>query len=226
MSNKLELTPAVFGLDDQEVLKLARTLAPELFATLFACKTLNPPFEDHEALAAALFADADEFTGPGVRISPELFYKFLPREFFPIVDRADLIRKAYMGISASHSDGMADALKGYVDKIVPAAAQGTMAYTGACGVVAEQVGHKVQCRAGQWTRVLYASLVSGKYIGSFPTKNVKLEWRRYSSLAPAFSSGTHNTNSEYGGIVAYEPYVDYWFNPETDLTVFWSGRAV
>src|SRR6266511_3651128 len=57
---------------------------------------------DKKLVSTAMFVfdAADEVKGPGVRITPELFYKYLPREFYPIHDRADLLRKAYMGIVA------------------------------------------------------------------------------------------------------------------------------
>ncbi len=228
MADKKLVSTAMFGLDDVEVLDQARTLAPELFAALYVCQAKKPvfPLANQEELATFVFDAADEVKGPGVRITPELFYKYLPREFYPIHDRADLLRKAYMGIVASHSDGLAEALRGFVEKMTPPQAQGLMAYAGACGVPqAAQVGHRVLARSGEWTRVLYASLVAGKYDASFSERGIDLQWRRYSSLTPLFSSGTHNTDRPYGGIVAYEPYVDYWFKPEKDLTVYWTGRA-
>jgi hypothetical protein len=223
--SKKELTLATFGLDNPEILTLARTLAPELFGTLFTISKLNPPFETQEDLAAALFAETDEFRGPGVLITPELFYQFLPREFFPIEDKADLLRKAYIGITAAHSNGMSDALHSFVTQTVPSDVQGVMAYSGPCGVVSASAGHKVSCPAGKWTRVLYASLVAGRYFGSFSEKNVNVQWRRYSTLTPAFAEGMHNSSNDYGGIVAYEPYVDFWFKPDAELSVVWTGRT-
>jgi len=223
--SKKELTPSTFGLDQPEIFALARTLAPELFGTLYAVCKVSPPFETPEDLAAALFAETDEFRGPGVIITPDLFYQFLPREFFPIEDKADLLRKAYIGITAAHSNGMSDALQSFVKQTVPAEVQGVMAYSGACGVVASSAGHKVHCPKDRWTRVLYASLVAGRYFGTFSEKNINVQWRRYSTLNPAFAEGVHNSTNDYGGIVAYEPYVDFWFKPDEDLSVVWTGRT-
>jgi hypothetical protein len=75
------------------------------------------------------------------------------------------------------------------------------------------------CRGGEWTKVIWSSFHFTTYNVSFSVPGVELDWRRYSTLPPFHTWGTHNTNGPFGAVVAGS-YCDFWFRPPVDLNAF------
>lgn len=99
-----------FGLDDEEMLREAKELAPELFAALEIAKSVpvsDFPLESDEHIERVLGAVANEggnFKVPGVIITPKAARDYFPNEFLPVTDRGDLVRKIYLAIVINHSE--------------------------------------------------------------------------------------------------------------------------
>ncbi len=98
------------GLDDPEVLSVATELAPELFAALTLASRI--PEDSYpitsKAAVAKTFAEvkkgARRLDLPGVSIAANDTRERFPKEFLPIEDRLDLVRKTYMAIVIAHAD--------------------------------------------------------------------------------------------------------------------------
>lgn len=110
------LLPAL-GLDDPATLAEAHQLAPEIFASLrlaAQAKDAVFPLETIEALEE-LLGPTGTFRSEGVFFTVKDLKQSFPHELLPVRDRHDLLRKAYLTITAAHEvageAGRAAALK-------------------------------------------------------------------------------------------------------------------
>lgn len=101
---------AEYNLQDERILKIAIELAPELFSALSIANHLEDsvfPIKSGSELENILTIAGDEngvFEIPNVRITKADSKQHFPKEFLPIADRFDLIRKIYMAIIIAHQE--------------------------------------------------------------------------------------------------------------------------
>lgn len=105
------INPEDYGLNDENVLKQAAQMAPELFAALVISKNISPSTypitSDREiegALSSLLEGKDSRLEFPGVRISPEGAKENFPNDFLPVIDALDLFKKVYLAILIHHEE--------------------------------------------------------------------------------------------------------------------------
>lgn len=74
------------------------------------------------------------------------------------------------------------------------------------------------CPAGVNTRVLEFKFNFASWEGRFDHPNIRVEWERYSSLPPFYTSGGHSSSETFNAVTAGS-YCAFYFKPSADVTV-------
>ena len=110
MTKMKALTLDDYGLTDPAILEEATRMAPELFMALALARGLDAshyPLTSDIAIERALQSvanDGDQFVLGGARVTSKAAKDRFPNEFLPVVDRFDLLRKAYIAVIISHRE--------------------------------------------------------------------------------------------------------------------------
>jgi hypothetical protein len=104
-----------FGLNDPEVLRTATEIDPELFAALriAASSSHDYPIAGADDLVQAIFGSSTQkgrFKSTGVTFEEQDVRERFPEHSFPIVNRVDFVRKAYMAMVLAHQMDSAERL--------------------------------------------------------------------------------------------------------------------